>query len=159
MAKHSTEWRSVVSGRAMCGRYDNLIAREAYRLLFRAERMPPSNSPPRYTIAPTDPIPIIRVDPRDGTRELVMARWGLVPWWMKEMPKVPHINAALPIGTAEVAPWTGQAGVGTFGFAARTVALARDRDQVIFKSTAPNGALIRCDAAEPDVAEGSDAGR
>ena len=22
-----------------------------------------------------------------------MARWGLVPWWSKEMPKVPHINA------------------------------------------------------------------
>ena len=77
----------------MCGRYDNLIAREAYRLLFRAERLPQSNYPPRYNIAPTDQIPIIRVDPRDGTRELVMARWGLVPWWAKEIPKVPHINA------------------------------------------------------------------
>ena len=64
----------------MCGRYDNLIAREAYRLLFRAERLPQSNFPPRYNIAPTDPIPIIRVDPRDGERELAMARWGLVPW-------------------------------------------------------------------------------
>ena len=63
----------------MCGRYDNLIAREAYRLLFRAKRLPQSNYPPRYNIAPTDPIPIVRVDPRDGTRELVMARWGLVP--------------------------------------------------------------------------------
>ena len=77
----------------MCGRYDNLIAREAYRLLFRAKRLPQSNFPPRYNIAPTDPIPIVRVDPRDGTRELAMARWGLVPWWIKEMPKVPHINA------------------------------------------------------------------
>ena len=77
----------------MCGRYDNLIAREAYRQIFRAERLPNSNFPPRYNIAPTDPIPIIRVDPRDGERELVMARWGLVPWWMKEMPKIPHINA------------------------------------------------------------------
>ena len=38
-------------------------------------------------------IPIIRIDPRDGTRELVMARWGLTPFWMKEKPKVPHINA------------------------------------------------------------------
>ena len=77
----------------MCGRYDNLIAREAYRQIFRAERLPNSNFPPRYNIAPTDPIPIIRTDPRDGERELVMARWGLVPWWMKEMPKIPHINA------------------------------------------------------------------
>jgi putative SOS response-associated peptidase YedK len=77
----------------MCGRYDNLIARDAYRLLFRAERLPQSNYPPRYNIAPTDQIPIIRVDPRDDTRELVMARWGLVPWWSKEIPKIPHINA------------------------------------------------------------------
>lgn len=29
----------------------------------------------------------------DGERELVMARWGLIPFWMKEKPKVPHINA------------------------------------------------------------------
>jgi len=77
----------------MCGRYDNLIAREAYRLLFGARRLPQSNFPPRYNIAPTDEIPIIRVDPRDGERELVMVRWGLVPWWSKTMPKVPHINA------------------------------------------------------------------
>jgi putative SOS response-associated peptidase YedK len=77
----------------MCGRYDNLIAREAYRRLFRPTRLPQSNYPPRYNVAPTDQIPMIRVDPRDGERELVMARWGLVPWWMKELPKVPHINA------------------------------------------------------------------
>ena len=77
----------------MCGRYDNLIARDAYRRLFRPGRLPQSNFPPRYNVAPTDQIPIIRVDPRDGERELVMARWGLVPGWLKEMPKVPHINA------------------------------------------------------------------
>jgi len=77
----------------MCGRYDNIIAREAYKALFRAERLPTSNFPPRYNVAPTDRIPIIRVDPRDGVRELVMARWGLVPFWSKEIPKVPHINA------------------------------------------------------------------
>jgi len=77
----------------MCGRYDNLIAREAYKLLFRATRLPQSNYPPRYNIAPTDQIPIVRVHPRDGERELVMARWGLVPWWSKTLPKIPHINA------------------------------------------------------------------
>jgi putative SOS response-associated peptidase YedK len=77
----------------MCGRYDNLIAAEAYRRLFRPARMPESNFPPRYNVAPTDQVPIIRVDPRNGERELVIARWGLVPWWSKELPKVPHINA------------------------------------------------------------------
>ena len=77
----------------MCGRYDNIIAREAYKALFKAERLPASNLPPRYNVAPTDKVPIIRVDPRDGVRELVMARWGLVPFWSKEIPKIPHINA------------------------------------------------------------------
>jgi putative SOS response-associated peptidase YedK len=77
----------------MCGRYDNLIARDAYRGLFRAKRLPKSNFPLRYNIAPTDEIPIVRIDPRDGEREVAMARWGLIPFWMKEKPKVPHINA------------------------------------------------------------------
>jgi putative SOS response-associated peptidase YedK len=78
----------------MCGRYDNLIPRDAYAGLFKAMRLPPSNFPARYNVAPTDQIPIVRIDPRDGTREVVMARWGLIPFWMKEKPKVPHINAA-----------------------------------------------------------------
>jgi len=77
----------------MYGRYDNLIPRDAYSALFRAVRVPRSNFPPRYNVAPTDQIPIIRIDPRDGKRELTMARWGLIPFWMKEKPKVPHINA------------------------------------------------------------------
>jgi len=77
----------------MCGRYDNLIAREAYRALFQTTRLPNWNFPPRYNVAPTDQIPIVRIDPRDGTRELALARWGLIPFWMKQKPKVPHINA------------------------------------------------------------------
>jgi putative SOS response-associated peptidase YedK len=58
----------------MCGRYDNLIAREAYRGLFKANRLPKSNFPLRYNIAPTDLIPIVRIDSRDGEREVAMAR-------------------------------------------------------------------------------------
>jgi putative SOS response-associated peptidase YedK len=77
----------------MCGRYDNLIARDGYRGLFRAGRLPNSNFPPRYNVAPTDQISIIRIDPRDGEREVALARWGLIPFWMKQKPKVPHINA------------------------------------------------------------------
>jgi putative SOS response-associated peptidase YedK len=67
--------------------------RESYRQLFRPKRLPQSNFPPRYNIAPTDPIPIVRIDPRDDERELIMARWELVPWFSKTMPKIPHINA------------------------------------------------------------------
>ena len=79
----------------MCGRYDNLIPRDAYSALFRAVRIPRSNFPPRYNVAPTDQIPIVRIDPRDGERELTMARWGLIPFWMKEKPKV-RISMRVP---------------------------------------------------------------
>src|SRR6185312_4451848 len=58
----------------MCGRYDNLIPRDAYSALFRAVRVPRSNFPPRYNVAPTDQIPIIRVHPRDGERELTVTK-------------------------------------------------------------------------------------
>ena len=56
----------------MCGRYNKLIARDAYRAMFKAMRLPESNFPPRYNVAPTDPIPIVRIDPRDGERELAI---------------------------------------------------------------------------------------
>jgi putative SOS response-associated peptidase YedK len=86
----------------MCGRFDNLIARDAYRGLFKTDRLPKWNFPLRYNVAPTDQIPIVRIDPRDGEREVVLARWGLIPFWMKEKPKVPHINARAE--TAEKLP-------------------------------------------------------
>jgi putative SOS response-associated peptidase YedK len=44
--------------------------------MYKAFRLPASNYPPRYNIAPTDQIPIVRIDPRDGTRELAVARWA-----------------------------------------------------------------------------------
>jgi putative SOS response-associated peptidase YedK len=38
---------------------------------------------PRYNIAPTEPIPVVRSARAEG-RELVMLRWGLVPYWAKD---------------------------------------------------------------------------
>ena len=38
---------------------------------------------PRYNIAPTQNIAAIRND-QEGERELVMLRWGLVPFWAKD---------------------------------------------------------------------------
>lgn len=39
---------------------------------------------PRYNIAPTQPIPVIRQNPKRAVRELSMLRWGLVPSWAKD---------------------------------------------------------------------------
>ena len=40
---------------------------------------------PRYNIAPTQPIPVIRQHPKEPRRELSLMRWGLVPHWAKDI--------------------------------------------------------------------------
>jgi putative SOS response-associated peptidase YedK len=39
---------------------------------------------PRYNIAPTQPIPVIRQNPKQPVRELSLIRWGLIPSWAKD---------------------------------------------------------------------------
>jgi len=39
---------------------------------------------PRYNIAPTQLVPIIRQNPKQPVRELSLFRWGLVPRWAKD---------------------------------------------------------------------------
>lgn len=38
---------------------------------------------PRYNIAPSQEVPVIRLD-EEGNRELVRLRWGLIPFWAEE---------------------------------------------------------------------------
>jgi putative SOS response-associated peptidase YedK len=39
---------------------------------------------PRYNIAPTQPVPVIRQHPKEPVRELSLMRWGLIPSWAKD---------------------------------------------------------------------------
>lgn len=39
---------------------------------------------PRYNVAPTQPVPIIRQHPKEPRRDVTLARWGLIPWWAKD---------------------------------------------------------------------------
>jgi len=64
----------------MCGRYCISSAPEAIRRLFRYIEQP--NFPPRYNVAPTQPIPIVRMV--DGQRHFALVRWGLIPSWVKD---------------------------------------------------------------------------
>jgi putative SOS response-associated peptidase YedK len=49
---------------------------------------------PRYNIAPTQDIVVVRADPASGRRMASMIRWGLIPSWSKEGTKGrPMINA------------------------------------------------------------------
>ena len=67
----------------MCGRYTLTSSPEALRALFRYEEQP--NFPPRYNIAPTQPIAIVRLV--EGKRHFALVRWGLLPSWVKD-PKI-----------------------------------------------------------------------
>lgn len=68
----------------MCGRYiletpfSELV--RLYRLTMDGSR---PNIAPRYNVAPTQSMPVIRS--ADSGRELVSMRWGLVPSWAKEI--------------------------------------------------------------------------
>jgi len=64
----------------MCGRYCMTSAPEAIRALFRYREQP--NFPARYNIAPTQPVPIVRM--ADGERQFALVRWGLIPAWVKD---------------------------------------------------------------------------
>jgi putative SOS response-associated peptidase YedK len=39
---------------------------------------------PRYNIAPTQPVPVIRQHPKEPVRDLSLMRWGLIPSWAKD---------------------------------------------------------------------------
>jgi putative SOS response-associated peptidase YedK len=64
----------------MCGRYLITSTPEAMRQLFAYLEQP--NFPPRYNVAPTQPIPIVRLF--EGRRQFVLVRWGLIPAWVKD---------------------------------------------------------------------------
>ena len=64
----------------MCGRYLITTAPEAMRRMFRYPEQP--NFPARYNVAPTQPIPIVRL--AEGERQFALVRWGLIPAWVKD---------------------------------------------------------------------------
>jgi putative SOS response-associated peptidase YedK len=74
----------------MCGRYVILSTPEAIRAMFGYAELP--NFPPRYNVAPTQPIPVVRLD--NGKRSFALMRWGLLPAWVKDPKTFPLlINA------------------------------------------------------------------
>ena len=65
----------------MCGRFAFYSPAEATAALFGAKTS--VGLDPHYNIAPTQDIAAVRVSAK-GERELVMLRWGLVPFWAKD---------------------------------------------------------------------------
>jgi putative SOS response-associated peptidase YedK len=67
----------------MCGRYRLSRRKQIVEEYFDS----PSDDMdwvPRFNIAPTQPVPVIRQHPRKPVRELSLMKWGLVPSWAKD---------------------------------------------------------------------------
>lgn len=66
----------------MCGRFVIELTPDLVATFFGLASVPVL--PPRYNVAPTQIVPVIRQGV-DGERRLVMMRWGLIPAWAKEV--------------------------------------------------------------------------
>lgn len=64
----------------MCGRFVITSAPAAIRQVFGYVDLP--DFPPRYNIAPTQPIPVVIMD--NYERRFRLMRWGLIPSWVKD---------------------------------------------------------------------------
>ncbi len=69
----------------MCSRYALTSPPEAVRAYFAHANE--TAFPPRYNIAPSQPVLIVRLD-HARRRELVLVRWGLIPSWAKDPAKL-----------------------------------------------------------------------
>lgn len=65
----------------MCSRYSLTSPHESVRATFGAVNA--LEFPPRYNIAPTQPVVIIRLG-ATLDREFALVRWGLIPGWVKD---------------------------------------------------------------------------
>jgi putative SOS response-associated peptidase YedK len=85
----------------MCGRFTLIMSWAEIHGLYSLASDPfigRHDMPPRYNIAPTQTVSTFHND-RDGNEIAAEARWWLVPWGAKEMPKAAMFNAR--IGTVE----------------------------------------------------------
>ncbi len=70
----------------MCGRARLSSDVSEIKLVFSIPPdRPTPNFPPSWNVAPTDPLPAVRFDAKAGERSLDMMRWGLVPYWAKDI--------------------------------------------------------------------------
>jgi putative SOS response-associated peptidase YedK len=67
----------------MCGRYRLSLRKQIVEEYFDTVSGEDDWSP-RYNIAPTQPVPVIRQNPKQPVRELSLVRWGLIPSWAKD---------------------------------------------------------------------------
>ena len=73
----------------MCGRFTLYANPEEMATLFDLPEEP--ILVPRYNIAPTQPVAVVRMDAKGEDREWALTHWGLIPSWSKD----PSIGARM----------------------------------------------------------------
>ncbi len=81
------EFASSSNELPMCGRYAISATPEAVRGHFSYLEQP--NFPPRYNIAPTQPVPVVTQS--EAARHFCLMRWGFVPGWVKDFKAFPLV--------------------------------------------------------------------
>jgi putative SOS response-associated peptidase YedK len=70
----------------MCGRARLSSDVSEIKIAFRIPpERPTPNIAPRWNVAPTDPLPVVRIDAKERQRSLDVMRRGLVPFWAKDI--------------------------------------------------------------------------
>ena len=70
----------------MCGRARLSSDVSEIKLVFSIPRqLPTPNIPANWNAAPTEDLPVVRYDTKAGERSLDVMRWGLVPFWAKDI--------------------------------------------------------------------------
>ena len=70
----------------MCGRVRLSSDVSEIKLVFRSPpERPAPNFAASWNVAPTDPLPVVRHDAKEHQRSLEVMRWGLVPFWSKDI--------------------------------------------------------------------------
>jgi len=67
----------------MCGRYRLSRRKQVIEEYFGTDSWDEDWSP-RYNIAHTQPVPVIRQNPKKPVRVVTSMRWGLIPFWAKD---------------------------------------------------------------------------
>src|SRR3982751_5040237 len=67
----------------MCGRFTRRTPARALAEHFGLPEQP-TLLPPRYNVAPTQQVPVVRLGGA-GDRRLDLLRWGLLPGWAKDV--------------------------------------------------------------------------
>jgi putative SOS response-associated peptidase YedK len=84
----------------MCGRFTLQIPLSTLIEIFGISEFPSFALEPRYNIAPTQQIPIVR-QYADYTDHLDLLHWGFIPSWQKESPSGPPLINARSESVAE----------------------------------------------------------